>query len=202
MVIDAGRALVLAFNKWDLVDEDLRLRLDRDIDRQLHTARWAPRVNISAATGRHIDRLVPALALALAGWGTRGPPGRVNPWGNDRGAGRANGGGRCRGGGPPAAGAGGAVAQGLLRDARRAPPAAFRVFHHRVPRSRLPAVPRAPAARGVRLPGQPGARVGARARATGGPRRRPGPGTPLTRRRAGAQARGADQRRRSIAPAM
>src|SRR6516165_3281673 len=39
MVIDAGRALVLAFNKWDLVDEDLRLRLDREIDRQLHTAR-------------------------------------------------------------------------------------------------------------------------------------------------------------------
>jgi len=83
MVIDAGRALVLAFNKWDLVDEDLRLRLDRDIDRQLHTARWAPRVNISAATGRHIDRLVPALELALAGWETRVPTGRLNAWVND-----------------------------------------------------------------------------------------------------------------------
>src|SRR5262249_58473973 len=76
MVIDAGRALVLAFNKWDLVDEDRRLRLDRDIDRQLHTARWAPRVNTSAATGRHIDRLVPPLQLALAGWETPGPAGR------------------------------------------------------------------------------------------------------------------------------
>ena len=83
MVIDAGRALVLAFNKWDLVDEGLRLRLDRDIDRQLHTARWAPRVNISAATGRHIDRLVPALELALAGWETRVPTGRLNAWVND-----------------------------------------------------------------------------------------------------------------------
>jgi len=83
MVIDAGRALVLAFNKWDLVDEDRRLRLDRDIDRQLHTARWAPRVNISAATGRHIDRLVPALELALAGWETRVPTGRLNAWVND-----------------------------------------------------------------------------------------------------------------------
>ena len=83
MVIDAGRALVLAFNKWDLVDEDLRLRLDRDIDRQLHTARWAPRVNTSAATGRHIDRLVPALELALAGWETRVPTGRLNAWVND-----------------------------------------------------------------------------------------------------------------------
>jgi GTP-binding protein len=83
MVIDAGRALVLAFNKWDLVDEDRRLRLDRDIDRQLHTARWAPRVNISATTGRHIDRLVPALELALAGWETRIPTGRLNAWVSD-----------------------------------------------------------------------------------------------------------------------
>jgi GTP-binding protein len=83
MVIDAGRALVLAFNKWDLVDEDRRLRLDREIDRQLHTARWAPRVNISAATGRHVDRLVPALELALAGWETRVPTGRLNAWVSD-----------------------------------------------------------------------------------------------------------------------
>jgi GTPase len=83
MVIDAGRALVLAFNKWDLVDEDQRLRIDRDIDRQLHTARWAPRVNISAATGRHVDRLVPALELALAGWETRVPTGRLNAWLSD-----------------------------------------------------------------------------------------------------------------------
>ena len=60
MVIDAGRALVIAYNKWDLVDEDRRRQLDREIDRQLHTARWAPRVNISARTGRHVDRLVPA----------------------------------------------------------------------------------------------------------------------------------------------
>jgi GTPase len=80
MVIDAGRALVLAYNKWDLVDEERRLRLDRDIDRQLHTARWAPRVNISAKTGRHTDRLVPALETALAGWETRVPTGRLNAW--------------------------------------------------------------------------------------------------------------------------
>jgi GTPase len=83
MVIEAGRALVLAYNKWDLVDEDRRLRLDRDIDRQLHTARWAPRVNISAKTGRHTDRLLPALELALAGWETRVPTGRLNAWVGD-----------------------------------------------------------------------------------------------------------------------
>jgi GTPase len=80
LVIDAGRALVIAYNKWDLVDEDRRLRLDTEIDRQLHTARWAARVNISAVTGRHADRLVPALEKALASWETRVPTGRLNAW--------------------------------------------------------------------------------------------------------------------------
>ncbi|HUJ07834.1 MAG TPA: ribosome biogenesis GTPase Der [Streptosporangiaceae bacterium] len=80
MVIEAGRALVIAYNKWDLVDEDRRYQLDREIDRQLYTARWAPRVNVSAATGWHVDRLVPALEEALAGWETRIPTGRLNAW--------------------------------------------------------------------------------------------------------------------------
>jgi GTPase len=80
MVIEAGRALVIAYNKWDLVDEDRQRYLEKEIDRQLYTARWAPRVNISATTGRHTDRLVPALETALAGWETRVPTGRLNAW--------------------------------------------------------------------------------------------------------------------------
>jgi GTPase len=80
MVIDAGRALVIAYNKWDLVDSDRRESLDREIDRQLYTARWAPRVNLSAATGWHVDRLVPALETALASWETRVQTGRLNAW--------------------------------------------------------------------------------------------------------------------------
>jgi len=80
MVIEAGRALVIAYNKWDLVDSDRRNFLDKEIDRQLYTARWAPRVNISAATGWHVDRLVPALERALDGWETRVQTGRLNGW--------------------------------------------------------------------------------------------------------------------------
>jgi GTP-binding protein len=80
MVIDAGRALVIAYNKWDLIDSERRYYLEREIDRQLHTARWAPRVNISALTGRNAGRLVPALETALAGWETRVPTGRLNGW--------------------------------------------------------------------------------------------------------------------------
>jgi GTPase len=80
MVIDAGRALVIAYNKWDLVDAERREFLDKEIDRQLHNARWAPRVNISAKTGWHVDRLVPALEQALESWETRVPTGRLNTW--------------------------------------------------------------------------------------------------------------------------
>jgi GTP-binding protein len=78
MVIEAGRALVLAFNKWDLVDEDRRYLLEKEIDRELVQVRWAPRVNISAMTGRAVQKLVPALETALASWDTRIPTGRLN----------------------------------------------------------------------------------------------------------------------------
>jgi GTP-binding protein len=77
-VVDAGRALVLAYNKWDLVDEDRRLMLDREIDRQLIRVTWAPRVNVSARTGRHAERLVPTIDTALAAWETRVPTARLN----------------------------------------------------------------------------------------------------------------------------
>jgi GTP-binding protein len=80
MVIEAGRALVLAFNKWDLVDEDRRDQLEREIDRELVQVQWAPRVNISAKTGRAVQKLVPALETALASWDTRIPTGRLNTW--------------------------------------------------------------------------------------------------------------------------
>ena len=78
MVIEAGRALVLVFNKWDLVDEDRRFLLDREIDLQLGQVQWAPRVNISAKTGRAVQKLVPALDTALASWDTRISTGRLN----------------------------------------------------------------------------------------------------------------------------
>ena len=80
MVIEAGRALVLAFNKWDLVDEDRRFLLDREIDLQLAQLQWAPRVNISAKTGRAMQKLVPAMETALASWDARISTGQLNTW--------------------------------------------------------------------------------------------------------------------------
>jgi GTP-binding protein len=80
MVIEAGRALVLAFNKWDLVDEDRRFLLDREIDLQLAQLQWAPRVNISALTGRAVQKLVPAMETALSSWDARISTGQLNTW--------------------------------------------------------------------------------------------------------------------------
>ncbi len=77
-VVDAGRALVIAYNKWDLMDEDRRPYLEREIEQELVQLQWAPRVNISARTGWHNDRLVPALEKALDSWDTRIPTGRLN----------------------------------------------------------------------------------------------------------------------------
>jgi GTPase len=77
-VAEAGRALVIAFNKWDLVDEERRYYLSREIERELVRVQWAPRVNITAKTGWHVDKLVPALDAALTGWETRISTGQLN----------------------------------------------------------------------------------------------------------------------------
>jgi GTP-binding protein len=80
MVAEAGRGLVLAMNKWDLVDEDRRLLFEREVDRDLARVKWAPRVNVSARTGRAVDKLAPALRTALSSWESRVPTGRLNSW--------------------------------------------------------------------------------------------------------------------------
>jgi len=71
LVLESGRALVLAFNKWDLIDEERHRYLEREIEQDLSHVSWAPRVNISARTGRHLEKLVPALETALDSWDTR-----------------------------------------------------------------------------------------------------------------------------------
>ena len=118
-VIDAGRALVIAYNKWDLLDEERRYYLEREIERELVQIPWAPRVNISARTGRHMDRLVPALETALDVVGDPRP---------DRPAQRLP---RRDRGRPPAPGARRQAAAHPVRHAGRDPPAAVRALRRR-----------------------------------------------------------------------
>ncbi|MEZ2121394.1 MULTISPECIES: ribosome biogenesis GTPase Der [unclassified Corynebacterium] len=80
MIMDAGKALVVAYNKWDLMDEDRRPLLEREIDLQLAHIPWARRVNISAKTGRALQRLEPAMLEALKSWDTRVSTGQLNTW--------------------------------------------------------------------------------------------------------------------------
>jgi GTP-binding protein len=78
MAVEAGRAMVIAYNKWDTLDEERRYYLEREIETELAQVAWAPRVNVSAVTGRHMEKLVPAIETALEGWETRVPTGRLN----------------------------------------------------------------------------------------------------------------------------
>ncbi|MFD2416294.1 ribosome biogenesis GTPase Der [Amycolatopsis pigmentata] len=83
MVVESGRACVLALNKWDLVDEDRRHQLDRELDRGLVRVPWAERVNVSALTGRAVRKLAPTLRTALESWDQRVPTGQLNGWLSD-----------------------------------------------------------------------------------------------------------------------
>jgi GTP-binding protein len=78
MVEESGKAMVIVMNKWDLVDEDRRDQLDREIDRHLDQVEWAQRVNVAAKTGWHRDRLAPALRTALDSWEKRVPTAKLN----------------------------------------------------------------------------------------------------------------------------
>ena len=65
---------MIAFNKWDLVDEDRRLMLDKEVDRDLVRVPWAQRVNISAHTGRAPWRSSCRLSTRLWSPGTSASP--------------------------------------------------------------------------------------------------------------------------------
>jgi GTP-binding protein len=78
MVEEAGKAMVIVMNKWDLVDDDRRVQLDREIERNLDQVEWAQRVNVAAKTGWHRDRLAPALRTAIDSWERRVPTSKLN----------------------------------------------------------------------------------------------------------------------------
>jgi GTP-binding protein len=77
-VEDAGRALVIGYNKWDLTDAERRFYLTREIEKDIQAFAWAPSVNISALTGRNVDKLGKAIEAALEGWETRVTTGQLN----------------------------------------------------------------------------------------------------------------------------
>jgi GTP-binding protein len=78
MAEESGRAMVLVMNKWDLMDEERQIQFEKELERNLERYPWAQRVNLSAKTGWHRDRLAPALRTALASWEYRVPTSKLN----------------------------------------------------------------------------------------------------------------------------
>lgn len=79
-IIDSGRAVVLVQNKWDLVDEDRRLRIAKERDRLLQFLDFAPMRRISALSGRGVGKLFGDIDQVLAAWQRRVPTGQLNQW--------------------------------------------------------------------------------------------------------------------------
>ena len=82
MVIEEGRALILALNKWDLA-KDRKKALGRVTDRlqtSLPQVRGIPVITCSALTGDGVDELLPAVFAIFEDWNRRISTGRLNRW--------------------------------------------------------------------------------------------------------------------------
>lgn len=77
-VVDAGRALVIIANKWDLVDVERQAEFNRELERELVQLTWAQRVNLSALTGWHTNRLSSAMNQAYVNWNRRITTAKLN----------------------------------------------------------------------------------------------------------------------------
>lgn len=65
MAVDRGCAVVMALNKWDLIDtQEKRDRVMESLDMRMGYAPWVPYVNISALTGRAVDKILAATLSA------------------------------------------------------------------------------------------------------------------------------------------
>ncbi len=82
LIIREGRALVIAFNKWDLIEnpQEMLAELREKTARLLPQVRGVQAVTVSAETGRGLDRLMDAVLKAHRVWNTRISTGRLNRW--------------------------------------------------------------------------------------------------------------------------
>jgi GTP-binding protein len=82
LVLQEGRALVLALNKWDLVEDRNAALAEarRALENQLADLKGVPCVPLSALTGRGVERLLPAVLEAHARWDRRVPTSALNRW--------------------------------------------------------------------------------------------------------------------------
>ncbi|MDR3128342.1 MAG: ribosome biogenesis GTPase Der [Bifidobacteriaceae bacterium] len=77
-VILVGKAIIVAFNKWDLLNEDQKNSIQIDIDTKLDFVNWAPQINFSAKTKWHINRIDKALVEVLHSYKKRITTAKIN----------------------------------------------------------------------------------------------------------------------------
>lgn len=82
LVSREGRAIVIALNKWDLIEDRVgALKVHREAaDRLLPQVRGMQLVAVSGTTGEGIDRLMQAIFKAYEVWNKRVPTARINRW--------------------------------------------------------------------------------------------------------------------------
>ena len=82
VVVDEGRVLVVALNKWDLVENGAQVldQVKTSLSQSLSQVKGVPIVTISALTGRGTEKLLPAVHRAVAAWSRRVTTGALNRW--------------------------------------------------------------------------------------------------------------------------
>lgn len=81
-IVSEGRALVLALNKWDLVEDKTKLLkiIQEKLDNQLTQARGVPCIPISAQHGKGLDALMDGVMRMYKNWNQRISTGQLNKW--------------------------------------------------------------------------------------------------------------------------
>ncbi|WP_339348232.1 ribosome biogenesis GTPase Der [uncultured Sphingomonas sp.] len=81
-VLEEGRALVIALNKWDVAEDASKLfnGVRTALDEGLAQVRGVPLLTVSAATGKGIDQLMAAAFATREAWSRRVSTGELNRW--------------------------------------------------------------------------------------------------------------------------
>ena len=83
-VLDEGRALVIAVNKWDIADKKEALqKLNDKLETSLTQAEGVPTVTISALRKKGLDKLFSAVIKVYQRWNVRIPTAPLNKWFRD-----------------------------------------------------------------------------------------------------------------------
>ncbi|AZO05887.1 MULTISPECIES: ribosome biogenesis GTPase Der [unclassified Mesorhizobium] len=82
LIIREGRAPVIAFNKWDLIDnpQELLAELREKTERLLPQVRGIQAAPVSAETGRGLDKLMESVIKTHKVWNSRVSTGKLNRW--------------------------------------------------------------------------------------------------------------------------